>query len=280
MAETEEAVIFRRNIVKENNSLPSTTNDADGEQESETDSKDVRLTLMEEVLLLGLKDREGYLSFWNDSVSCGLRGCILVELGLRNRIGLEPSGMRRRSLLSRCIVVKKSVPTGDALLDEALKHIKENKPENTKTWIEYLSGETWNPLKLPLQLRNVRERIAKNLVEKRICTTEKQNFILFDMMTHPLVDLGSKQRIVNRVQDVILNKWSTDVHKIDKRLFSLVLLSHYSDVLESALQHLSDSAYDLARKRIDSTLQMDFVTEANKEGSCEMLWAVLAALNS
>ncbi|CAH8515043.1 unnamed protein product [Heterobilharzia americana] len=139
MAETEEAVIIRRNIVKENNSQAETTGDTESEQESENDSKDVRLTLMEEVLLLGLKDREGYLSFWNDSVSCGLRGCILVELGLRNRIGLEPSGMRRRSLLSRCIVVKKTVPTGDALLDEALKHIKENKPENTKTWVEYLS---------------------------------------------------------------------------------------------------------------------------------------------
>ncbi|CAH8546028.1 unnamed protein product [Schistosoma margrebowiei] len=279
MTETEEAVIYRRNVVKENN-LPGTIDNIDNEPESETESKEVRLTLMEEILLLGLKDREGYLSFWNDSVCCGLRGCILVELGLRNRIGLEPSGMRRRNLSSRCIVVKKSVPTGDALLDEALKHIRDNKPENTKTWIEYLSGETWNPFKLPLQLRNVRERIAKNLVEKRICTTEKQNFILFDMMTHPLVDLGSKKRVISRIQDVVLNKWSTDVQKVDKRLLSLVLLSHYSDVLESALQHLPDNVYDLARKRIDDALQLDFFAEANKEGSCEMLWAVMAALNS
>ncbi|VDP34022.1 unnamed protein product [Schistosoma mattheei] len=280
MTETEEAVIYRRNVVKENNNLPGTIDNIDNESESEAESKEVRLTLMEEILLLGLKDREGYLSFWNDSVCCGLRGCILVELGLRNRIGLEPSGMRRRNLSSRCIVVKKSVPTGDALLDEALKHIRDNKPENTKTWIEYLSGETWNPFKLPLQLRNVRERIAKSLVEKRICTTEKQNFILFDMMTHPLVDLGSKKRVISRIQDVVLNKWSTDVQKIDKRLLSLVLLSHYSDVLECALQHLPDNVYDLAKKRIDDALQLDFFAEANKEGSCEMLWAVMAALNS
>ncbi|VDP64964.1 unnamed protein product [Schistosoma curassoni] len=262
MTETEEAVIYRRNVVKENNNLPGTIDNIDNEPESEAESK------------------EGYLSFWNDSVCCGLRGCILVELGLRNRIGLEPSGMRRRNLSSRCIVVKKSVPTGDALLDEALKHIRDNKPENTKTWIEYLSGETWNPFKLPLQLRNVRERIAKNLVEKRICTTEKQNFILFDMMTHPLVDLGSKKRVISRIQDVVLNKWSTDVQKVDKRLLSLVLLSHYSDVLECALQHLPDNVYDLAKKRIDDALQLDFFAEANKEGSCEMLWAVMAALNS
>ena len=53
------------------------------------DSKETRLTLMEEVLLLGLKDKEGYTSFWNDCISSGLRGCILIELALRGRIELE-----------------------------------------------------------------------------------------------------------------------------------------------------------------------------------------------
>ena len=37
-----------------------------------------------------------------------------------------------------------------------------------QTWIEYLSGETWNPLKLRYQLKNVRERLAKNLVQSLI----------------------------------------------------------------------------------------------------------------
>ena len=44
-----------------------------------------KLTMMEEVLLLGLKDA-GYTSFWNDSISYGLRGCILAELALRGKI--------------------------------------------------------------------------------------------------------------------------------------------------------------------------------------------------
>lgn len=63
--------------------------------------KDMRLTLMEEVLLLGLKDREGYTSFWNDCISSGLRGCILIELALRGRINLERQPARRKSLLLR-----------------------------------------------------------------------------------------------------------------------------------------------------------------------------------
>jgi len=56
---------------------------------------------MEEVLLMGLKDREGYTSFWNDCISSGLRGCILIELGLRGRIQLEKQPARRKSLLMR-----------------------------------------------------------------------------------------------------------------------------------------------------------------------------------
>ena len=69
------------------------------------------------------------------------------------------------------------------------------------------SGETWNPLKLRYQLKNVRERLAKNLVEKGVLTTEKQNFLLFDMTTHPLTDNLAKTRLVRKVkiQKLIFN---------------------------------------------------------------------------
>ena len=62
------------------------------------------------------------------------------------------------------------------------------------------TGETWNPLKLRYQLKNVRERLAKNLVEKGVLTTEKQNFLLFDMTTHPLSDNVTKTRLVKKVR--------------------------------------------------------------------------------
>ncbi|VBB33364.1 unnamed protein product, partial [Acanthocheilonema viteae] len=75
--------------------------DSDDSKGEYYDDKATRLTLMEQILLLGLKDREGYTSFWNDCISSGLRGCILTELALRNRIELEKSGMRKKSLMSR-----------------------------------------------------------------------------------------------------------------------------------------------------------------------------------
>lgn len=43
--------------------------------------------------------------------------------------------------LWRKIILKSDTPTGDVLLDEALKHIKEtDPPETIQSWIEYLSG--------------------------------------------------------------------------------------------------------------------------------------------
>lgn len=70
---------------------------------------------------------------------------------------------------------------------------------NTQNHLLLSTGETWNPLKLRYQLKNVRERLAKNLVEKGVLTTEKQNFLLFDMTTHPLTDNVTKSRLVKKV---------------------------------------------------------------------------------
>jgi len=251
---------------------------ASDEEVEDLDSKETRLTLMEEVLLLGLKDKEGYTSFWNDCISSGLRGCILIELALRGRVELEKGGMRKRSLLGRKILLKNDAPTGDVLLDEALKHIKEtDPPETVQNWIEYLSGETWNPLKLRYQLKNVRERLAKNLVEKGVLTTEKQNFLLFDMTTHPLTDNVMKTRLVKKVQDAVLTKWVNDAHRIDKRMLSLIFLAHASDVLENAFAPLNDDDYELAMKRVRELLYLDLDNESTKSGTNELMWAVFAS---
>uniref|UniRef100_A0AAQ5ZCL9 Golgi phosphoprotein 3 n=2 Tax=Amphiprion TaxID=80969 RepID=A0AAQ5ZCL9_AMPOC len=198
------------------------------------DSKETRLTLMEEVLLLGLKDRE--------------------------------------------VICKSDAPTGDVLLDEALKHIKDTQPpETVQSWIELLSGETWNPLKLHYQLRNVRERLAKNLVEKGVLTTEKQNFLLFDMTTHPLTNNNIKQRLIKKVQEAVLDKWVNDPHRMDKRLLALIFLAHSSDVLENAFAPLLDDQYDLAMKRVRQLLELEPEGESMKANTNELLWAVVAA---
>lgn len=254
----------------------------DPDEEEDKDSKSLRLTLMEEILLLGIKDKEGYTSFWNDSISSGLRGCMMVELTLRGRIHLEPQSTRRRKLLDRRVLVKSTAPTGDVLLDEALKLMKETEPaENVASWIELLTGETWNPLKMHFQIRNVRERLAKSLVEKGVLTTEKQNFLLFDMTTHPVTDSSEKSRLVERLQETLLERWTNDSRRMNHRTLALILLAHSSDVLENALSSLADDRYDSASSRSRSLVEADPDTESAKVTTPveEMIWAVLAAFN-
>jgi Golgi phosphoprotein 3 len=101
-----------------------------------------RLTLMEEILLLGLKDKQGYLSFWNDNISYTLRGCILIELALRRRIAITRDPMRKRfSLSERLVELIDGKMTGEVLLDEALKMIKASDKMSVAQWIDLMSGK-------------------------------------------------------------------------------------------------------------------------------------------
>jgi len=278
MALRGEGLVQRRTVgATSDTQAPVKQNDSDDEDEKKND-KGVRLTLLEEVILVGLKDKEGYTSFWNDNISSGLRGAMLIELGFRGRIELDNAGMRKRNILSRRVSLKSEVPCGDILLDEALRHVKDTEPQETcQSWIELLSGETWNPLKLRYQIRNVRERIAKNLVEKGVLTTEKQNFVVFDMTTHPLLDQTQKQMVIKKIQDTLLTRWVNDPQRIDKRALALVYLAHASEVLEHAFASLSDEDYDLAMKRVRELLDLDPDQEASKEGADELMWAVVAS---
>ena len=110
--------------------------------ESEERSKQPKLTLMEEVLLMGLKDKQGYLSFWNDNISYALRGCIVIELAFRGRISMQKDSSRRRfPLADRVIEVVDETLTGEVLLDEALKMMKSSEKMSVSAWIDLMSGE-------------------------------------------------------------------------------------------------------------------------------------------
>ena len=152
-----------------------------------------------------------------------------------------------------------------------------NLTQNLLCTCPFISGETWNPLKLRYQIRNVRERIAKNLVEKGVLTTEKQNFLLFDMTTHPVVDSTAKQRLIKKVQDSLLSRWVNDTQRMEKRSLALIYLAHASDVLDNALSALSDDDYDLAMKRVRELLDLDPDVESQKTGANEVLWGTVAA---
>ncbi|NXL84677.1 GLP3L protein, partial [Alectura lathami] len=248
--------------------------DGDVADDGSDDSKGAHLTLVEEVLLLALQDKEGYPSFWNDCLSPGLRGGILIELALRGRIQLERvSATKKQQLLDRKVLLKSAAPTGDVLLDETLRHIKAAETtETVQTWIDLLTGESWNPFKLQYQLQNVRQRVAKSLVEKGILSTGKQSFLLFDLTTHPLCNTAEKQRLLRRLRE-------SNPRRADRRTLALLVLAHASDVLGEVFGGLEDGCYEAALSRARDLLEADPEVEAAKAPGTEMIWAVLAAFS-
>ncbi|TPX53721.1 hypothetical protein PhCBS80983_g06208 [Powellomyces hirtus] len=232
-----------------------------------------KLTLLEEVLLMGLKDAQGYLSFWNDNISYVLRGCILIELSLRSRVKTVME-IRKRPYPERLIEVIDERPTGEVLLDEALKLMKIDQQSITN-WIDLLSGETWNLLKINYQLKQVRERIAKGLVDKGVLRTEKRNFVLFDMATHPVSDHSVKEELIKRTVDCLLGRGPQPP---DRRTIAMVCAAYAANVLENALLHLSHAQREACFQKVDEMLQEHaaLTQKAISAGTTEVMAGVLS----
>lgn len=257
--------------------------------DADEDRKLPRLTLMEEVLLLGLKDKQGYLSFWNDNISYTLRGCIVLELALRHRIAMVRDPTRRRfPLADRYIQVIDEKLTGEVLLDEALKMMKQSEPMSVGTWIDLMSGpslsfprillsphklthprarahtgETWNVMKIGYQLKQVRERLAKGLVDKGVLRTEKRNFLLFDMATHPVSDPTFKDDVLRRTLSLLTsrtaavptsNLYGETVRYRTIRAVAMICSAFAANVLENALVHLGYDQRESAFAKADELL--------------------------
>ncbi|KAK5679638.1 Vacuolar protein sorting-associated protein 74, partial [Elasticomyces elasticus] len=232
--------------------------------ENEERSKQPKLTLMEEVLLMGLKDKQGYLSFWNDNISYALRGCIVIELAFRGRISMQKDSNRKRWPLSdRLIEVVDETLTGEVLLDEALKMMKSSEKMSVSSWIDLMSGETWNLMKIGYQLKQVRERLAKGLVDKGILRTEKRNFLLFDMATHPVADGGAKDEIRRRVRAVLTQRTVVlpgtpflpdGIEFRYLRTIAMLCAAYAANVLENALVTLGHEARERAFAQVDELL--------------------------
>ncbi|KAF2174031.1 hypothetical protein M409DRAFT_62207 [Zasmidium cellare ATCC 36951] len=227
-------------------------------------AKQPKLTLMEEILLMGLKDKQGYLSFWNDNISYALRGCIVIELAFRGRISMQKDSSRRRfPLADRLIEVVDDTLTGEVLLDEALKMMKSSEKMSVSSWIDLMSGETWNLMKIGYQLKQVRERLAKGLVDKGILRTEKRNFLLFDMATHPVADGGAKDEIRRRVRNVLTNRTVVlppsqflpeEMEFRYLRTVAMLCAAYAANVLENALTTLGHEARERAFAQVDELL--------------------------
>lgn len=123
-------------------------------------------------------------------------------------------------------------------------------------------------MKIGYQLKQVRERLAKGLVDKGVLRTEKRNFLLFDMATHPIADVNAKEDVLRRALTLLTARTTAlppqALHKENVqyrviRAVALVCSAYAANVLENALQRLSYDARESAFARCDDIL-LEFST--------------------
>ena len=118
-------------------------------------------------------------------------------------------------------------------------------------------------MKIGYQLKQVRERLAKGLVDKGILRTEKRNFLLFDMATHPVADSGAKDDLRRRVRNMLTNRTvvlpasqflpeEMDFRYI--RTIVMVCAAYAANVLENALATLGHESRERAFAQVDELL--------------------------
>lgn len=118
-------------------------------------------------------------------------------------------------------------------------------------------------MKIGYQLKQVRERLAKGLVDKGILRTEKRNFLLFDMATHPVADGGAKDEIRRRVRAVLTNRTVVlppsqflpeEMEFRYLRTIAMLCAAYAANVLENALTTLGHEARERAFAQVDELL--------------------------
>lgn len=118
-------------------------------------------------------------------------------------------------------------------------------------------------MKIGYQLKQVRERLQKGLVDKGILRTEKRNFLLFDMATHPVADGGAKEELRKRVRNMLTARTVVlplsqflpqEVEFRYLRTISMVCAAYAANVLENALASLSHEARERAFAQVDELL--------------------------
>ncbi|KAK4905510.1 Vacuolar protein sorting-associated protein 74 [Elasticomyces elasticus] len=118
-------------------------------------------------------------------------------------------------------------------------------------------------MKIGYQLKQVRERLAKGLVDKGILRTEKRNFLLFDMATHPVVDSAAKDEIRKRVKNICSNRTvvlpssqflPNELEFRYLRSIAMVCGAYAANVLENALVSMGHENRERAFASVDELL--------------------------
>lgn len=214
------------------------------------------LALHEEVELLALHDTKGTVE--HSMYTYGVAGGLLAELVLRDRVEVRTTGKKKQR-----VAVLDGSPTGDEVLDEALKRMAEAKrAASPATWVQKLAG-----------ISRLGSRVAQGLARRGILREkEEQVLILFHRTTWPTLDPGPEREVVERVRRALLEPGA----EVASRTVVLVGLLEAAGMMKSVLEKKEHKA---AKDRIEALAAGDAMAAATRE-AVEAVTAALAAVSA
>src|SRR5215467_7152728 len=185
------------------------------------------MLLAEDLLLLVTDDASGRLSASAEQVDAGLGGANLVELTLRNKVGL--SGEQDPGRPGR-IIVRDPSPPGDAILDAALQVAVAHQGQKPSRVIRPLS-------------KNLRQTLYQRLADSGVVRAERGRILgIFPDHRWPAQDASHETEVRRLVTQALVQQAAPDT-----RTAALIALLH---ALKCEHKIVDPGQYGLSRREL------------------------------
>ncbi|MDD5482375.1 MAG: GPP34 family phosphoprotein [Kiritimatiellae bacterium] len=134
------------------------------------------------------------------TLNYALAGAILMELALQNRIDTDLTCIRHNPQAETSdpflLRVVDKRPTGDILLDEALKELQHKSgPRPTRAWLVYFAREG----------RDIRDRVTARLANAKILDITETKILMLKKRRYSITDSSGITTIRSRLRELILD---------------------------------------------------------------------------
>ena len=151
--------------------------------------------MAEEFLLLCFDDQTGKKIISSDKIEPGLGGALLLELALKERIGVtaESAGWRQR----RRLTITDTTPTDDPELDSALAKLQKLEGKKIKTLISKMSGKRIT--------KGLQRRLLERLAADGVLRLEHGKVLgIFPATTWPTSDTSPEEGVRERLHTALI----------------------------------------------------------------------------
>lgn len=214
----------------------------------------LRLTLLEEFLLLALDDQTGQLHpLARSTLDCAAAGAVLMDLTLRNRIDND----------LRDMFVVDATPTGDDLLDPVLQLMSLAPvltPHPIAYWLRQMADEG----------EALREKALRRLEKRGIISRQDKKILwVFGSRRYPLIEDKEVREVKLRILGVVLGEEIPSPHD--------VMLTGLAESCGLFRYILSAHEAEAASARIAQVARMDLIGQAVAKGVTEIEAAIAMA---